>query len=73
MWNLLPLRFVILVISTPFRLLAERDKGRTKAIEPAYEAPELPGRLAGMWLGEPASVIDATTRHLKEDETLVGR
>lgn len=73
MWNLLPLRFLILVVTTPFRVLAEREKdpaaGRSLP-DPGYRAPELgPGR-AGLWLAEMTpSVTENTTTHLEKTPT----
>ena len=34
MWNVLPLRFVILLVSTPFRLLAQRNEGERRQRAP---------------------------------------
>jgi hypothetical protein len=67
MWNLLPLRFAILVISTPFRLLSERSEAeRRQKLAPAYQPPELPPQPARLWLGDNApSVTEGTTRHLE--------
>src|SRR3982751_2122601 len=41
MWNLLPLRFFILIISTPFRLLSERSEKR-QLPAPSYNPTQLP-------------------------------
>jgi hypothetical protein len=69
MWNLLPLRALILVISTPFRLLNERaEKEKMKPVG-TYMPYELADRHSGLWLGEPPAVTEGTTRHL-EDEIL---
>jgi hypothetical protein len=66
MWNVLPFRFFLLVISTPFRLLSERSEAKHQPqIAPAYQAPQLPELRTGLWLGEAApSVTEGTTRHL---------
>jgi len=67
MWNLLPLRALILIISTPFRLLNERgEREKAKPVE-AYRAPELSDGRTGLWLGEPLGVTEGTTRHLEDD------
>jgi hypothetical protein len=64
MWNLLPLRFLILVISTPFRLMTERSE--SPAI-PEYRAPEFGGTPKRLWLGETVeSVTERTTTLLEE-------
>lgn len=67
MWNLLPLRFLILVISTPFRLLGER--GRNDRQLPRgdrdYRPPELMDRPAGQWAEPAPSVTENTTKHLE--------
>ena len=67
MWNLLPLRFLILLISTPFRLLARRGREiQHQTLAPAYQAPELPAGRPSLWLDQPGmSVTDSTTRHLE--------
>lgn len=68
MWNLLPLRFCLLVISTPFRLLSERNEAPERppnaAVE-AYRPPELVQPAAQLWLGDPgSSVTENTTKNL---------
>ena len=67
MWNLLPLRFLILLISTPFRLLARRGREiQHQTLAPAYQAPELQAGRPSLWLDQPGmSVTDNTTRHLE--------
>ena len=73
MWNLLPLRFLILVISTPFRLMSERSKQeREPKFVQGYQPPELAEPAAQMWLDDSApSVIENTTRQL-ENRTPTG-
>jgi hypothetical protein len=44
MWNVLPLRFLLLLISTPFRLLSQRSEQENQEERPSiedYKAPEL--------------------------------
>ncbi len=71
MWNLLPLRFLILLISTPFRLMSERSEGEganSREIQ-GYKAPELSRPQAGLWLGDSTpSVTENTTKHLESEE-----
>lgn len=68
MWNFLPLRFLILLISTPFRLLAERGE-HNKQEEPfaePYKAPELTEPAHQPSLSDPIpSVTENTTVNLR--------
>lgn len=68
MWNILPLRFLILVISTPFRLLSARGKDRhaSKPILEAYKPPELGAATPNLWISEAEapSVTEHTTVNL---------
>jgi len=68
MWNILPLRFLILCISTPFRLLAERgNENQHQTVAPAYRGPELSEARSGLWLTDTApSVTENTTKHLDQ-------
>jgi hypothetical protein len=73
MWNLLPLRFLILVVSTPFRLLGERNAPAPLRAAPEYEAPVLEEWRTGLWLADTAgSVTESTTTHLEERQVGVG-
>jgi hypothetical protein len=69
MWNVLPLRLVILLISTPVRLLSERSskhRTATAALEEQKQLslPEAPAR---DWLVDSApSVSEHTTERLRE-------
>lgn len=69
MWNLLPLRFLILLISTPFRLMAERSKneGREALAVQGYKPPELPEAAPGLWLGESGQTVTEDTTTLLEN------
>jgi hypothetical protein len=69
MWNILPLRFFMLLISTPFRLLSRRghqQKSATAGIEPRREiAPPAPP--PERWLPESMpSISEHTTERLAE-------
>jgi hypothetical protein len=69
MWNFLPLRFLILLISTPIRLLAERNKYQRKATNEleGRNTADLPELIPHKWLSEPAvSVTEKTTLNLSE-------
>ncbi|QQS45522.1 MAG: zinc ribbon domain-containing protein [Acidobacteriota bacterium] len=69
MWNILPFRFLILLISSPFRLVIERsEKSKNyvpplRELSPNEEARQLPGDTAPQL---PASVSEETTRQLEE-------
>jgi len=64
MWNVLPLRFLLLLISTPIRLLSERIKYQEAALVQAQSvaANDLPNSLPQEWLpGSVPSVTEHTT------------
>jgi hypothetical protein len=69
MTMLLPVRFIILLIRTPVRLLSERSKNR-KSVMTELEDEDvtyLPGPQSQSWLRNPiASVTDHTTVSLKK-------
>lgn len=60
MWNIIPLRFLLLVISTPVRLVKQRDRSRERAIAGATKMPDLPEGAPQQWL---AGSIDSVTEH----------
>jgi hypothetical protein len=69
MWNLLPLRFMILLISTPVRLLSERSNKHRTATAALEEQKQLslPQPAAGDWRIDSApSVSEHTTEHLRD-------
>jgi hypothetical protein len=69
MWNILPLRFLILLVSTPFRLLSQRNNQQPNTTAELQEgAPRgLPEPPVNRWLPEPVpSVSEHTTRNLEE-------
>jgi hypothetical protein len=72
MWNILPLRFLILCISTPFRLLSERGstpRSQQLTANPDYRPPELSAPNSGLWLADvQPSVTENTTNHLETIE-----
>ena len=69
MWNILPLRFLILLISTPFRLLSQRRSGTvitTGGLENNI-GQSLVEPPANRWLPESfSSVSEHTTQNLEE-------
>lgn len=69
MWNVIPLRFLLLVISTPFRLITQRGQSRQRAIGGEARASELPETQQQQWLsGSVGSVTEHTTAILVEPE-----
>lgn len=72
MWNVLPLRFLLLLISTPLRLLSDRGKqhGKTMLGTNAKSSPALQNSISQEWLPEPVtSVTEHTTMILSESES----
>ena len=62
LWNIIPLRFLMLLISTPIRLLSERGENRKGAIPAGRSAAELPGATPQRWLPDSlGSVTEHTT------------
>ena len=72
MWNLLPLRFLLLVISTPFRVLGERGESRQASqLAGGYRPPEELTPVSRLWLADGVpSVTDSTTTNLTERSAL---
>jgi len=69
MWSFLPFRFLILLFSTPIRLLSERGSRRKGAMAEIQkeQPPVLPEPAAWQRLPGPApSVSEHTTEHLEE-------
>jgi hypothetical protein len=69
MTMLLPVRFIILLIRTPIRLLSERSRNRKGGMRELEDkdAAYLPGPQSKTWLQNPiASVTDHTTVSLKK-------
>ena len=69
MWNILPLRFLILMISSPFRLLSRRRAGRvaTTAELEGNKRSAVAEPPSNKWLpGQFPSVSEHTTHHLEE-------
>lgn len=65
MWNLIPLRFLMLLLTTPVRLLSERGKvhkGATSELEESRARPLPEARETHEWIpGTVASVTEHTT------------
>jgi len=74
-WNILPLKLLALIISTPIRLLSEKGKNRkTATADLANQRAGLPEARAQEWLSEPVpSVSEHTTEILKKPGVEVER
>lgn len=71
MWNIFPLKFLMLLFSTPFRLLSERrDAQKTIAEEVVTQVPgRPPGARPEPWaIGAGDSISEHTTQSLKEQK-----
>jgi len=69
MWNILPLRFLMLLISSPIRLLSQRSRRQSIVTgEIVTEEPrELPRAVPQQWvIGEVSSIGESTTKSLEE-------
>ena len=70
MWNLLPLRFLILLVSTPIRLLSERSKDLKAAIPRRQNTQDLLNPVPQQWLPGPiGSVTEHTTMILADSDS----
>jgi hypothetical protein len=68
MWNVIPLRFLLLVISTPVRLVTQRGRSRRQAIG-GTGVPDLPEMGPQQWLsGSVESITEHTTAILPEND-----
>ena len=69
MWNIIPLRFLLLLISTPIRLVTQRGRPRKRPIAGARMTPDLTEAGPQQWLpGSIESVTEHTTAILKHSE-----
>lgn len=69
MWNFLPLRFLILLVSTPIRMLYQRGNRKKQLLggEGHASEPKLASSMPEKWLMSPAtSVSEHTTERLAE-------
>ena len=60
MWNVIPLRFLLLLISTPVRLLTQRGRSRHRTLGGAGNVPDLPESTPHQWL---SGSVDSVTEH----------
>lgn len=66
MWNVIPLRFLLLLISTPVRLVTQRGRPKQRAVE-GTSVPDLSEPGPQQWLSNPVeSVTEHTTAILVE-------
>lgn len=69
MWNVIPLRFLLLIISTPIRLISQRSQPRKASIAGGRKLPDLPEVGPEQWLsGSIESVTEHTTATLTRTE-----
>ena len=74
MWNIIPLRFLLLLISSPIRLLSEQSKNKARALAGGNlaggkRAPELAEPMPQHWLSDSVgSVTERTTVLLPDSE-----
>jgi hypothetical protein len=70
MWNVIPLRFLLLVISTPVRLVTQRGRPRQRTIGEGTSVPDLPETGPQQWLsGSVGSVTEHTTAILADTDS----
>lgn len=69
MWNIIPLRFLLLIISTPIRLVMQRGKPRKPSLTGSGQVSDLPEAEPQRWLaGSMDSVTEHTTAILSDRE-----
>ena len=69
MWNIIPLRFLLLLISTPIRLITQRGRPPKRSITGEVKMPELTEAGPHPWLaGSIESVTEHTTAMLADKE-----
>jgi hypothetical protein len=65
MWNVIPLRFLLLLISTPVRLILQRGEASKRTIPASSGVPEVPEAEPQQWIaGSIGSVTEHTTAML---------
>ena len=70
MWNVIPLRFLLLLISTPIRLLREQSKSKRSEAFGGKTPPQLPDSVPHQWLpGSIGSITEHTTAILVDSES----
>ena len=70
MWNVIPLRFLLLLISTPIRLLGDQGKSKRGEALGGKTPPQLPDPAPQQWLpGSIGSITEHTTAILVDSES----
>jgi len=67
MWNVIPLRFLLLLISTPVRLITQRGQTRQRTLG-GTSVPDFPETGPQQWLSGVDSVTEHTTAILREND-----
>jgi hypothetical protein len=69
MWNVIPLRFLLLLISTPIRLLREQSKNKRSEVPGSKPSFQLPDSVPQQWLHDSiGTVTEHTTAILVDSE-----
>lgn len=69
MWNVIPLRFLLLLISTPVRVITQRGRPSKRTIAAGSGVPELPEAEPQQWIaGSIGSVTEHTTAMLGKQQ-----
>jgi len=69
MWNIIPLRFLLLLISTPVRLITQHGRPLKQAIDTGRRTADLPETVPQQWLsGSVESVTENTTAILRDTD-----
>ena len=69
MWNVIPLRFLLLLISTPIRFILQRGQPSKRSIAAGSGVPELPEAEPQQWISRSmGSVTEHTTAILPEHQ-----
>jgi hypothetical protein len=70
MWNVIPLRFLLLLISTPIRLLSDQGQRKRSEVLGANTPLQLPDSVPQQWpLGSVGSITEHTTAILVDSES----
>jgi hypothetical protein len=69
MWNIIPLRFLLLLISTPIRMVTQRGRPSKRSLTGTKQTNDLPEAAPQHWLpGSINSVTEHTTAILRDTE-----
>jgi hypothetical protein len=68
MWNIIPLRFLMLLFLTPIRRLSEQGKSKKGAMLDGKRASDLPEPRPQQWLAGSISVTEHTTEILVDSK-----